>query len=95
MSRESTDTSREFIEKIESDGEGPVDFLLLSDPGSATIDRYALRDPAYADTDNDGIPHPTIFILDREGTVRWVRIEKDYTQRPAVSEIQAALDAVQ
>ena len=67
----------------------------LSDPDSATIDRYALRDPAYAGSDNDGIPHPAVFILDGEGIIRWARIESDYKQRPAVAEIQAALDELQ
>lgn len=94
ISREDAETSRKFIEKIEADGEGPVEFRLLSDPDSTTIDRYALRDPVYAGTDNYGLPRPSVFVLDREGTIRWSRIENDYTQRPETSEIQAALDAV-
>ncbi len=86
--------SRSFIEKIESTEGGPVEFPLLSDADHATIDRWAVRDPAYTGTENDGLPRPAIFVLDREGIVRWSRIETDYKQRPELNEIQAALDAV-
>lgn len=94
MSPDSNEKSLGFIEKIESTEGGPVEFSLLSDSGNATIDHWALRDPAYAGTGNDGIPHPAVFVIDRGGIVRWSRIESDYKQRPALDEIQAALDAV-
>ena len=94
VSVDSPETNRTFIEKLEADGKGRIRFSLLSDPGSATIDRYGLRDPAYAGSDYDGIPHPAVFVIDGKGTVRWARIEKDYRQRPALSEVQKALDAV-
>lgn len=86
--------SREFIEKIEADGERKVTFSLLSDPKSEVIDRYGLRDPSYAGQDVDGLPRPAVFVLDREGKVRWSKIETDYRQRPSNEEIRAALDAV-
>lgn len=84
----------ELRNKIEADGKGDVRFALLSDPGSTTIDRWALRDPAYAGTENDGLPHPAVFILDRQGRIRWARIESDHRQRPSTEQVQAALDAV-
>jgi peroxiredoxin len=93
ISKDPPETSRAFIEKIEADSGGAVDFTLLSDPDNAVIDRYALRDPAYAGTENDGIPHPAVFVIDRDGIIRWSRIESDYKQRPSVEEIQEALEA--
>lgn len=81
--------------KIEADGEGTLDFPMLSDPGSATVDRYALRDPTYAGTENYGLPRPAVFVLDREGRVRWAAIEDDYRQRPSTEEVQAALDSLE
>jgi peroxiredoxin len=94
ISRDSAEQSRGFIEKIEADGEGKVEFPLLSDPNSEVIDRYALRDPAYAAQKVDGIPHPAVFVLDRKGRVSWSKIETDYRLRPTNAEIRAALDAV-
>ena len=95
ISPDSPETSRALVEKIEADGKGSVDFALLADVDSATIDRYALRDPAYANEKIDGIPHPAVFVLDREGRVRWSRIESDYKQRPPLNEIRAALEALE
>lgn len=94
ISPDSGEQSRGFIEKIEKDGKGKVTFSLLSDPGSEVIDRYALRDPAYAGQKVEGIPHPAVFVLDREGRVAWSKVETDYRQRPSNDEIRAALDAV-
>ncbi len=86
--------SRDFASKIASDGKGNITFSILSDPGNLTIDRYGLRDPAYAGGKNDGIPHPAVFVLDRNGRVRWSKIESDYKQRPTNEEIRKALDAI-
>ncbi|MGZ7033372.1 MAG: hypothetical protein ACXVIJ_15525, partial [Thermoanaerobaculia bacterium] len=57
------------------------------------IDRYGLRDPAYAGQELDGLPHPSVLVLDQRGKVRWSRIETDYRERPANEEVSAALDA--
>lgn len=94
ISPDGPEQSRAFIEKIEADGRGKVTFPLLSDPKSEVIDRYALRDPAYAGQTIEGVPHPAVFVLDREGRVRWSKIETDYRQRPSNAEIRAAADAV-
>ena len=73
---------------------GTAPLTLLSDPGHRVIDRYGLRDPRYDQLGQAGIPYPSIYVIDRSGRVSWVRIEKDYTQRPANSAIRAAIDAV-
>ncbi len=86
--------SLEFAKKIESDGRGAVNFSLLSDPGSKVIDTYGLRDPAYAGQKVEGIPHPTVYVIDKAGRVTWAIVESDYKQRPANAEIRAALDAL-
>lgn len=94
ISADPPEQTRAFVKKIEADGKRTAGFTFLSDPDHTVIDRYALRDPAYAGTDHEGIPHPAVFVLDHEGVVRWSRIETDYTKRPAVAEIQSAIDAV-
>ncbi|HVS32318.1 MAG TPA: redoxin domain-containing protein [Thermoanaerobaculia bacterium] len=88
------DSSEICITKIEADGKGKVAFSLLSDPKSEVIERYALRDPAYAGQPTAGVPHPAVFVLDRDGKIRWSKIESDYRQRASNAEIRASLDAV-
>lgn len=93
ISRDKPDESRDLANKIEADKRGPLGFALLSDPESHTIDRYGLRDPEYAKQKIDGVPRPSVFVLDQKGRVRWVKIESDYRERPSVEEVAAALDA--
>ena len=86
--------SREFAEKIAADGRGSITFPLLSDPGHRVIDGYGLRDPAYTKQKFDGIPYPTVYVIDKAGRVAWAKVHHDYKQRPSNQEIRAALDAL-
>ena len=67
-------------------GDAP-DYTFLSDPGHRVIDRYGLLNPE----DRRGIPHPTTFVLDEHGVVRWKFIETDYRVRPTNEMILEAL----
>ena len=95
ISRDLTGDSHELARKIALDGRGAVTFPLLSDPKSAVVDRYGIRDPAYKGEKIDGVPKPSVFVLDQKGRVRWQKIENDYRERPANEEIAAALDAIE
>ncbi len=86
--------SLEFAKKIASDGKGEVGFPLLSDPEHRTIDAYGLRDPAYEGQKVYGIPHPAVYVIDKQGKVTWAKIESDYKQRPTNEEIRAVLDSL-
>jgi peroxiredoxin len=86
--------SKRFAEKIAADGKGKVDYPLLSDPGSKTIDAYGLRDPAYKGTKVEGIPHPTVYVIDKAGKVAWAKVEEDFKVRPSNADIRTALDAL-
>jgi peroxiredoxin len=88
------DVSRGFAEKIASDGKGRVSFPLLSDPEHKTIDAYGLRDPAYKDQKVYGIPHPAVYVINKEGRVTWAKVESNYRKRPTNQEIRAAIDLV-
>lgn len=78
-----------MIDRVaESDGR-PLDFPLLSDPDHAVIGRYGLLNQQ--DPKARPIPHPTTFVIDREGVVRWKFIEIDYRVRPTNQDILAAL----
>ena len=88
------DISKTFAEKIASDGKGAVVFPLLSDLDHKIIDAYGLRDPAYEGQKVYGIPHPAVYVIDKQGKIVWARIESDYKQRPTNEEIRAALDSL-
>ena len=94
LSVDPPDANRKLAEKIASDGKGKVRFPLLSDPDHKTIDAYGLRDPAYKGQNVDGIPHPAVYIINKEGKVSWARIESDYRKRPTNDELLAALNSL-
>ena len=85
-------TSKKFAEKIAKDGKGAIQFPILSDPMHKTIDAYGVYDPAYAGQQVDGIPHPAIFILDKDRKIIWARVESDYRKRPTNADIRNELD---
>ena len=88
------DVSKSFADKIASDGQGAINFPLLSDPEHKIIDAYGLRDPAYNGQKVEGIPHPAVYVIDKQGKVAWARIESDYKQRPTNEELRAALESL-
>ena len=78
-----------MVDKItRTDGRRP-DFTFLSDPGHRVIDRYGLWNPA-----GRGWPHPTTYVIDRAGTVRWKFTEVNYKIRPTSDMILRALARV-
>ena len=86
--------SKGFAEKIASDGKGAVAFPLLSDPQHRVIDAYGLADPRYLAQKREGIPYPTVYVIDKSGRVAWTRLDRDFRQRPPTAELRAALDAL-
>lgn len=86
--------SKTLADEIESDGKGPVSFQLLSDPGHRVIDAYGLRDPAYDGKDYEGIPHPAVYVIDKNGRVAWMKVEANYRIRPTNADIRVALDSL-
>mgnify|MGYP003576758938 CR=1 FL=1 len=86
------DASKNLAEKIASDGKGKVGFSLLSDLDHKVIDAYGLRDPAYKGQDTYGIPHPAVYMINKDGKITWSRIESDYRKRPTNDELRAALN---
>jgi peroxiredoxin len=50
------------------------------------IDRYGLLN-----RDGKGWPHPTTYVIDKQGIVRWKFTEVDYTKRPTNKQILAEI----
>lgn len=76
---------QKMADKIAADGAKP-DFTFLSDPGHRVIDRYGLLNPG-----GQGWPHPTTYVIDRQGVVRWKVTEVNYKIRPTNQMIMDAL----
>lgn len=94
ISVDTPEQSREFAEKIVADGKGKVDYPILSDPGHRVIDAYGIRDPDYNGQKFEGIARPTVYVINKDGRVSWMKVELNYKERPTNSDIRAALDAV-
>ena len=83
--------SKQFAEKISADGKGNISYQILSDREHRLIDAFGIRDPAYDGQKFEGIPHPSVYVIDKDGRVAWNRVEKDYKERPINDEVRAAL----
>ena len=68
-----------------ADGRAPT-YTMLSDADHRVIDRYGLLNPA-----SKGLPHPTTYVIDQKGIVRWKFTEVNYKIRPTNEMILAAL----
>jgi peroxiredoxin len=64
-------------------------FPLLADEGSKAIDAYGIRN-AEAKGRSAGVPHPVLYLLDQQGTIRAKLARDHYRDRPESAEIIAA-----
>ncbi len=67
------DKTRRFVEETGLRERG----RFLEDPGSRVIESYGLllADPEPMEA---GVPHPSTYLIDREGRVRLVDVREDY-----------------
>ena len=79
-----------MADRVEEESGGYViDYTLLSDPDAAIINRYGLFNQD--DPRGRAIPHPTAYVIDIDGVVRWKFTEVNYRIRPENEDILAAL----
>ena len=77
------ETLREFAVTRE------IAYPLLSDPGSQTIKAYGVLKEG-----GNGIPHPTIFIIDQAGVIRGKLRYEGYRKRHNSADIMAAVSKI-
>ena len=85
LSVEDLATNTRFASKL------GITYPLLADPSHATIDAYGLHDSAYDGGEFDGIPRAAVYVIGRDGKVKWARVSDDYKNRPSNADIRAAL----
>ena len=80
-----------MVDRVAEENDGLVlDYTLLSDPGAGVINRYGLFNQD--DPRGRAIPHPTTYVIDMDGVVRWKMTEVNYRIRPENEDILAALN---
>lgn len=83
-----------MIDRVAEENDGlALDYTFLSDPDAGVINRYGLFNQD--DPRGRAIPHPTTYVIDREGVIRWKMTEVNYRIRPENDDILAALMEIQ
>jgi peroxiredoxin len=78
--------------KIAAKSPGELGITLLSDADHAVLDRYGLLNLEAAQKGRF-LPHPTTYVIDRQGVVRWKFTEVNYRIRPSNEMVLEALRA--
>ncbi len=81
----------DIIPKVRDKSNSEFLIQILSDADHAIIDRYGLLN-AEAAARGRFLPHPTTYVIDATGKVRWKFTEKDYKVRPSNEAIWAELE---
>ncbi len=76
-----------MIDRVAAEHDRTIGFRILADPDHAVIDRYGL----FNAESRRPVPHPAVYVIDKEGVVRWKFIEVDYRIRPTNEDVMAAL----
>lgn len=91
VSPDPVDKIRDVIPKVKAKSGKEFDILLLSDADHAVIDRYGILNETAAQRGRF-LPHPTTYVIDKSGVVRWKFTEKDYKIRPSNRTIMEELE---
>lgn len=67
-----------------------LEYTFLYDDGGEVIERYGVRNPDHP-ADAGVLPHPTALVIDRDGRVRYKRVDVDYSVRPPAEELVEAV----
>lgn len=67
-----------------------LEFPVLHDP-----DNHAAKAWGIFNEDSGKVPHPTAAVIDREGLVRYFRVDEDYKKRPKPEELLNSLKEIE
>ena len=87
VSVDEREDQQKMIDRIAAEDGMLIEYQLLADPGNAVIDRYGIFNPE----SQRPVPHPTVFVIDKQGVVHWKFIEIDYRIRPTNDDILTAV----
>ena len=76
------------IEKVrETRAKLKAPFPMLSDSRDEVMDLYGTRSPIYKNHAGAPINTPTLVLIDKSGTIRWLHQAADYRIRAPISEV--------
>ena len=75
------DKLKAMFDKMETKAPGPANLTLLSDLDHSVITRYGLLNEKAVENKRF-MPHPTTYVINRDGKVVWKFTEVDYKIRP-------------
>jgi len=61
-------------------------FPILSDSKREVMELYGTRSPEYHNREGGSINSPTLVLIDKTGTIRWIHQATNYRVREAVEE---------
>lgn len=64
-------------------------FPILSDSGEKVMRLYGTQSPIYKGPGGSAINTPTLILIDKMGTVRWIHQAQNYKVRSPISEVLA------
>jgi peroxiredoxin len=80
---------RTMVERVTRESGAPPGFPLLADPEFKVINRYGVFNPNLFN--GHKVPFPSVFVIDRSGTVRWKHLDAEKQTRPENADILKAL----
>ena len=83
---------QKMADKVLDKAPGQLGLTLLADPDHAVVNRYGLLNEPAAQKGRF-VPHPTTYVIDSAGTVRWKFTEIDYKIRPTNEMVLEAVRA--
>ena len=82
LSPDPLDKVKNVVAKVTARTNREFGVTLLADPDHRVIDQYGLRNEEAAQKGRF-LPHPTTYVIDGGGVVRWKFTEVNYKIRPA------------
>lgn len=72
-----------------------IRYTMLADPEGTINEALGIRDEQYpAGSAEYGVPRPTVYVLDRRGTIRLRYMEPSFRTRPELDEVLADIEAL-
>ena len=68
------------------EGKLKAPFPILSDSKHVAMELYGTRSPEYRNPEGLSVNTPTLILIDRTGTIRWIHQAEDYHVRKGVKE---------
>jgi peroxiredoxin len=78
-----------MIDRVREEHGIEIDYVLLTDTDHRVINRYGLFNPD--EPKHRPVPHPAVYVIDKDGIVRWKLVEVNYRVRAENEDILAAL----